>query len=301
MGHDSDITLPHVPGHELAGTVELVGSEVTRWKPGDRVTVPFSCGCGRCPRCLSGNAQICDYQFQPGFTSWGGFAELVVLRYADRNLVLLPDSLDFVTAASLGCRFTTAYRAVIMQGGLQPGQWMVVHGCGGVGLSAIMIAAANHARVIGVDVMPSALKMAERSGAEHVIHAGHPDALDEIHSLTSGGADVSLDALGSAVTCRNSILSLRKQGRHVQVGLLPLASERNDLPVDVVIARELELVGSHGMDSRDFPPLLEAVAGGLIHLEKLVTKTVSLDEALEELPALGHFQHAGIIVINRFC
>ena len=99
--------LPHVPGHELAGVVEEVGRDVRRWAVGDRVTVPFVSGCGRCPPCLSGDPQICDDQFQPGFHGWGSFAERVGLRYADTNLVGLPEELDFVTAASLGCRFGT--------------------------------------------------------------------------------------------------------------------------------------------------------------------------------------------------
>ena len=116
MGHDDGITLPHVPGHELAGIVVAVGKRVTRWKAGERVTVPFCVGCGRCFECTSGNHQVCEHQTQPGFTSWGSFAEYVAIDHADVNLVRLPDPMDTVTAASLGCRFATAYRAVMDQG-----------------------------------------------------------------------------------------------------------------------------------------------------------------------------------------
>ncbi|MCP3664817.1 MAG: alcohol dehydrogenase catalytic domain-containing protein, partial [Gammaproteobacteria bacterium] len=116
MGHDPDITLPHVPGHELAGTVVAVGRGVKHWKEGSRVTLPFVGGCGSCPECTTGNHQVCANQFQPGFTHWGSFAEYVAIDYADVNLVNLPDSMDFVTAASLGCRFATAFRAVVHQG-----------------------------------------------------------------------------------------------------------------------------------------------------------------------------------------
>ena len=147
MGHDPGIRLPHVPGHELAGVVEAVGAEVVSWKPGDRVTLPFVCGCGACPQCDSGNQQVCDKQFQPGFTHWGSFAEYVAIDYAEVNLVRLPDELDFVTAASLGCRFVTSFRAVVDQGQVSAGQWVVVHGCGGVGLSAIVIATAGGFRL----------------------------------------------------------------------------------------------------------------------------------------------------------
>ena len=128
MGHDPEITLPHVPGHELAGVVAAVGKEVQNWQIGDRVTLPFVCGCGRCHQCLTGNHQVCDYQFQPGFTHWGSFAEYVAIQYADVNLVRLPESVGFETAASLGCRFVTSFRAVVDQGKVQAGEWVAVHG-----------------------------------------------------------------------------------------------------------------------------------------------------------------------------
>lgn len=142
MGHDPDIRLPHVPGHELSGVVEAVGKDVTKWRVGDRVTVPFVGGCGTCLECHAGHHQVCDHQFQPGFTHWGSFAEYVSIHYADVNLVALPDTLTFDTAASLGCRFVTSFRAVVGQVRVSAGQWVAVHGCGGVGLSAIMIASA---------------------------------------------------------------------------------------------------------------------------------------------------------------
>ena len=171
MGHDSDIHLPHVPGHELAGVVEAVGQETRRWKTGDRVTVPFAVGCGNCPQCLSGNQHICDDYFQPGFTAWGSFAEYVAIPYADVNLVRVPEELDFVTAASLGCRFITSFRAVVGPGRAAPGEWVVVHGCGGVGLSAIMIAArdgrARHRR--GHQGRDAGFR--QSVGADHVLNA----------------------------------------------------------------------------------------------------------------------------------
>ncbi|MEV5077641.1 alcohol dehydrogenase catalytic domain-containing protein, partial [Streptomyces sp. NPDC056159] len=107
QGHDPDIALPHVPGHELAGTVEEVGPRVTRWRPGDRVTVPFVCACGTCPACAAGDQQVCERQTQPGFTHWGSFAQYVALDHADVNLVAVPEGLSYATAASLGCRFAT--------------------------------------------------------------------------------------------------------------------------------------------------------------------------------------------------
>ncbi|MHB1384409.1 MAG: alcohol dehydrogenase catalytic domain-containing protein, partial [Bellilinea sp.] len=171
MGHDSDIHLPHVPGHELAGVIAAVGKNVRHFTPGDRVTLPFVCGCGVCPQCVSGNHQVCDHQFQPGFTHWGSFAEYVAIHYADVNLVRLPETVDFTTAASLGCRFVTSFRAVVDQGKTSAGQWVAVHGCGGVGLSAIMIASAVGARVVAVDISDDKLELARAFGADAVVNA----------------------------------------------------------------------------------------------------------------------------------
>jgi alcohol dehydrogenase len=298
QGHDPDITLPHVPGHELAGTVESVGSDVRRWRVGDRVTVPFVCGCGECPRCLAGDHQVCDRQTQPGFTHWGSFAELVALDNADVNLVALPDDLAFATAAALGCRYSTSYRAVVHQGRVQPGEWVAVHGCGGVGLSAVQIAVARGVRVVAIDVTTGALELASTFGAEAAIDASglDPEAVAAaVRDRTDGGAHVSLDALGSRETCRASVLSLRPRGRHVQVGLLPKGVV---IPMQRVIAQELEIVGSHGMPAHAYPELLALVSSGRLRPDLLVTRQIGLDDAADALRAVG--AAPGITVITRF-
>jgi alcohol dehydrogenase len=201
MGHDPDIRLPHVPGHEIAGIIEAVGKDVVKWKIGDRVTLPFVCGCGDCPECMSGNHQVCDRQFQPGFTHWGSFAEFVAINYADINLVRVPDEIDYVTAASLGCRFATSFRAIVAQGKVSAGQWVAIHGCGGVGLSAIMIANALGANVVAIDIADEKLKLARSVGATATINATESkDVVESVRSMTKGGAHVSIDALGSPVT-----------------------------------------------------------------------------------------------------
>ncbi len=301
MGHDPDIVLPHVPGHELAGTVVEVGREVREYRRGDRVTVPFAVGCGHCPQCLSGNQQICDNYFQPGFTAWGSFAEYVAVRYADVNLVRLPDVMDWVESASLGCRFITAFRAIAAQGRVRPGEWVAVHGCGGLGLAAIMIANALGANTIGIDIRDDALSFAKTVGARYVVNARQTSNVPEaVRTLAGGGAHVSLDALGSVETCRNSILCLRKRGRHVQVGLM-LADYRDaPVPMNVVIAQELEILGSHGMQAHAYAPLLQMIVSGKLKPRALVGKTVSLEESPAELEAMGTFQGVGVTVIDRF-
>lgn len=300
MGHDPDVRLPHVPGHELAGVVEETGPKVANWKVGERVTVPFAVGCGMCPQCLAGNQHICDNYFQPGFTAWGAFAELVAIPHADGNLVRLPESVDFVGAASLGCRFVTAFRALTAQGRVVAGEWVAVHGCGGVGLAAVMIGRAMGARVVGVDVRREALEEAKRLGAVHIIDSNTSEAVATIRHLTGGGAHVSIDALGSRATCRNSIESLRKRGRHVQVGLM-LAEDRDAaLPMNLVIARELEILGSHGMPAHAYGAVFELMRAGKLHPELLVHKTIPLEEAPAELEAMGGFAGVGATVIARF-
>lgn len=301
MGHDSDIHLPHVPGHELAGFVEAVGKNVHRWKAGDRVTLPFVCGCGTCPQCASGNQQVCDHQFQPGFTHWGSFAEFVAIDYADGNLVRLPDELDFVTAASLGCRFVTSFRAVVDQGKVSGGQWVAVHGCGGVGLSAIMIANALGAQVVAVDIADDKLELARSLGASAVVNGRQVEnVIQAVKDITGGGAHVSIDALGSPVTCFNSIANLRKRGKHIQVGLMLGGQNHPAIPMDKVISNELEILGSHGIQSYRYAPMFAMIQAGRLHPELLVGKTISLDESLAALTQMDSFSGTGVTVINRF-
>ena len=162
QGHDPDIrSLPHVLGHEFSGTIAALGAGVTRWAVGDRVTAPFACGCGGCPQCASGNTQVCPGQFQPGVTGPGAFAEFVALPFAETNLVRLPDSVGFAAAASLGCRFATAYRALAHtdQAKLQAGERIAIFGCGGVGLSAVMIAKSLGAEVTAIDIREQARRV----------------------------------------------------------------------------------------------------------------------------------------------
>lgn len=301
MGHDPDIRLPHVPGHELAGVVVAAGRHVARWKAGDRVTVPFVAACGRCAECASGNHQVCEHQFQPGFTAWGSYAEYVAIDHADTNLVALPETMDVATAASLGCRFVTSFRAVVDQGRVTPGEWVAVHGCGGVGLSAIMIASAMGANVVAVDLTEEKLDFARRIGAVATVNAATtPNVVKAIKQVTDGGAHMSMDALGHPVTCANSINGLRRRGRHVQVGLMLGEHARPQVPMAKVIAYELEIRGSHGMQAWRYPAMMDMIRAGKLKPELLVGRTYSLDEAPAALMAMGDFEGIGIGVVTRF-
>ena len=300
MGNDPDIDLPHVPGHELSGEIVALGSQISNLKLGNRVTLPFVCGCGTCEQCLNGNQQICDRQFQPGFTAWGGFAEYVAIEYAATNLVRLPEEIDFVTASSLGCRFVTSYRAVVDQGKVEAEQWVAVHGCGGVGLSAIMIAAAFEARVIAVDINDEKLDFARSIGAEIVINSNDASPIDSILDATNGGAHISLDALGHPDILINSISSLRKRGKHIQVGIMESGKHLTPVPIDKVIGRELEIIGSHGMQAHRYPEMLELIRTGKLQPQRLIGKTVSLEESITELMKMDSFPSPGVTVVDRF-
>ena len=295
IGHDPGITLPHVPGHELAGSIVAVGNQVTQWRAGDRVTVPFAAGCGHCYECNSGNHQVCKHQFQPGFTAWGSFAEYVALDFADTNLVRLPPEMDYTTAASLGCRFVTSFRAIVDRGRVLPGEWVAVHGCGGVGLSAIMLGRALGARVIAVDVAPGPLERARELGAEHVLEAR--DAVAGIRELTGGGAHVAIDAIGSAATAAASVRCLRRRGRHVQVGLLAGDEREPRMPMAELISRELEIAGVHGMPVRGYPALLRLVASGAVDPARLIGRRIGLEDAGAALAAMDR-PAEGITVIG---
>jgi alcohol dehydrogenase len=301
MGNDPDIRLPHVPGHELAGEIAAIGNKISRWYVGDRVTLPFVCGCGICPQCASGNQQICDNQFQPGFTHWGSFAEYVAIQRADINLVQLPEELTFEAAASLGCRFITSFRAVVDLGPVTGGQWLAVHGCGGVGLSAIMIGTALGANVVAIDINEDKLDFARSLGAAATINAAKSeDVVTRVLEVTRGGAHVSIDALGSPTTCFNSIANLRKRGKHIQVGLMVGDHHHPSIPMDQVIAKELEILGSHGMQAYRYPAMMEMIKSGQLSPHKLVGKTISLDESLAALVNMNNFEGVGVTVINEF-
>ncbi len=294
QGHDPDIVLPHVPGHEFAGTVVEVGGQVSNWRPGDRVAVPFVCACGSCEQCRAGHQQVCTRQLQPGFAYWGSFADYVAVPYAELNLVRLPAEIDFSTAATLGCRFATSFRAVTSVAGVRPGEWVAVFGCGGVGLSAVMIAVAAGARVIAVDRQPAALALASRHGATHALPAG-AEVADRIRDLTDGGAQVTIDAIGAESAVQACLAALRPRGRHVQVGLLPQPVR---LDMSLLAYRELSWLGSHGMAAHDFPRLLALVGSGALRPDQLVTGTIGLAGVGRALAEMTDSVSAGITMIR---
>ncbi len=294
--------LPHVLGHEMCGVVEALGAEVERWRSGDRVVVPFSGGDGTCPWCRRGLANLCEHPVVPGFRSWGGFARYVAVDQADFNLVGLPEAMSFVAGAGMGCRFMTAFHGLTERAAVKAGEWVVVHGCGGVGLSAIEIATALGGNVIGVDIRDDKLELARELGALEVVNAARSnDVAAAVRDLTDGGVHVSVDALGIGPTCRNALKSLRKRGRHVQIGMTDAGEGANfAIPLDLIIDREIELLGSKGMPPLHYDAMLRMVAAGRLDPGRLVSRTVALEEASAVLAAMDAYDTLGFTVIDRY-
>ena len=273
------------------------------FRVGQRVTVPFVCGCGTCRWCASGNAQVCPDQTQPGFTHFGSWADQVVIHNADANLVAVPEDLPAAAVVGLGCRFATAFHGLRVRAQLAANETVAVFGCGGVGLSAIMIARALGARVIAVDVSDAALESARKFGAERCVNARSLDSAElsaevvaQFASTGPDGVAVTVDALGREDTIRAAIGALAPLGRHVQIGLLP-AEPVVDLPR--VIALELSVLGSHGMAAAEYPELVDLVVQGRLRPQDLVTNVIGLDEAPAAMEAMGSpAASAGMTIID---
>ncbi|MEZ3115181.1 zinc-dependent alcohol dehydrogenase family protein [Halobaculum sp. MBLA0147] len=302
---DDQVPTDYVLGHEPAGEVVAVGDRVTDVTVGDRVAVPFDLGCGGCLECTNGHGNTCLDGTALGFErdAPGAFAEAVHVPHADYNALPLPEGVAARDVAALGCRFTTAYHALAHRADVAPGDWVAVHGCGGVGLSAVHVADALGARPIAVDVDEAALDRAREAGAAETVDATATDPPEAIRSLAADrggeGAHVSVDALGRAETCRNSVACLRQRGTHVQVGLTTDA-ERGEvsLPVDAVTRWEIEFLGSRGMPQTRYDELLGLLDAGQIDPGSLVGRTVSLDEVPDRLAAMSEYETDGVEVLT---
>ena len=300
---DDQVPIGQVLGHEPAGRVVAVGDRVTAFTVGDRVAVPFNLGDGSCPRCLAGRGNVCADGAALGFESAtpGAFAERVHVPHADYNCLPLPDGVDPVDVAALGCRFMTAYHALAHRTDPPPGSWIAVHGCGGVGLSALSVAAATGHRTVAVDVREEALGLAREVGADVTVNASEEVVVDRVREIAGEGAHVSVDALGRAETCRNSVRCVRPGGTHVQVGLTTDA-ERGEvsLPTDWMTRWEVSFVGSRGMPPTRYDELFGLVESGAVRPETLVTREVSLEEVSDRLAAMTGYGTVGVEVVTEF-
>ncbi len=291
--------LPFVIGHEYCGIVEEVGANVKNFKAGDRVLCPFIFGCGNCSFCHSGHQNTCVNADLAGFGCSGGYGEFAHVARADLNLVTLPESIGFIEAASMGCRFMTSFHGIVDQARVGAGDWVAIHGCGGIGLAATQIATSLGANVIAVDINDKNLEIAKQMGAVHTVNASNCDAPEAVIELTGGGAHISVDALGIALTCMNSLLSLRSRGRHLQIGLTTQAEKGFiSLPVDVMVAKELEFIGTIGMQPQRFPAMLNMVESGKLTPGKMVTSVIPIEEAADVIESMHGFGNVGTTVVE---
>ena len=286
---------PTVLGHEFAGVIEEVGKDVKKLQRGDRVVAPLSQGCGTCEDCTSGHSNLCF-----GAGSAGGFSQFAKLGYADYNAVRLSENIEFTEGASMGCRYVTAYHAIMDQARVKADESVVIYGCGGVGLSATQVAASVGARVIAVDLDDRKLELAKRVGASDVVNGKNTDPVAAVKDLTHGGAHVSVDALGIAATCQNALMSLRKLGRHVQIGLTTQKEKGQvALPIDLIVLMELQIMGSASIPTWRYPAMLEMVERGKLAPKNLVTNLIPLEQAFGVIDQMSRFENVGISVINR--
>jgi D-arabinose 1-dehydrogenase-like Zn-dependent alcohol dehydrogenase len=304
IGDSAGIKLPFVLGHEFTGVIEEVGKNVKQLKKGDRVIAPVIQGDNSCPYCMSGHQNLCDNRMTPGMNYWGGYAQYVHVPNAEGNLVILPESMDFVSAASLGCRFVTAYHGLIDQVKVRAGEWVAVYGCGGVGLSAIQIASSIGANVIAVDIGEDKLKMAKELGAVATVNSSLDHPVEAIMEITKGGSDVSVDALGITATCQNAILGLRKRGRHLQIGLTTRESDGKkgfiSVPIDMIVGKEAQIIGSAGMPTSHYQDMFNLIESVDIKINKLVTERVTLEQASDVIVSMNQYSNIGISVVDRF-
>ena len=294
----------HILGHEPAGTIVAVGEDVETVREGDQVAIPFNFACGHCHECRNGYENLCENHLGLGFQEGapGAFAEQVPIPNADINAVKLPDGVDSEDVAGLGCRFMTAYRGMAHKGQVGRGEDVVIYGLGGIGLSAVHIADALGANVIGVDIMEEKREMAEDLGAATTVDAeAVDDPVDEIHDVTDGGADVSLDALGIEETCRNAVESLGTRGTHVQIGLTTKEQEGyNPLPTDAIVMNEIEVKGSSGLPPAKYGELFDMVRIGKLDPAAVVSKKIDLEQVNDELQAMTDYQTIGLPMITDF-
>ncbi|UPJ84369.1 alcohol dehydrogenase catalytic domain-containing protein [Bradyrhizobium sp. 183] len=297
---------PAVLGHEMGGVIAAVGSAVTHVRVGQRVTVPFNIACGHCPYCHTGHQNLCDHMtFQQMTAGCGGWAEYARVPTADLNCITLPDEVDEFSAAALGCRYMTAWRAVRDRARLKAGETMVIFGCGGVGLAAVEICAALGAIPVAVDIDASKLTQARSVGAGYAISAKgrtKEEVANEVRNVLGGlGANAALDALGGSRTSLPAIMSLRKGGRLVQVGLTGNEDEgKVAFPADEIVNKELSIVGSLGNPHSSFPELLSLVASGRLKPSALVSRKVALTDVSDVLEEMDRFATSGYVIITSF-
>ncbi|PUB09792.1 zinc-binding dehydrogenase [Yoonia sediminilitoris] len=297
VGGHPKVTNGSILGHEYCGTVVEAGAQA-KYRIGDKLIAPFILGCGDCPACRTGHSNTCESAIVPGFGAPGAYAEFVAVPF-DHNLVHLPETMSEALAAGLGCRVTTAWHALTDRANVRAGEWVAVHGTGGIGLSALLLAKMLGARVIVVDVVQEKLDHALTLGADAAVNAATQDVPDAICEITKGGAQVSLEALGIAQTTNASVECLATLGRHVHVGM-PAGDGMMEVNMRAIYSKQLAFYGTRGMPAWKYPSLLEMIERGDVDLTPMLDREVTLSGASAELRAMKGPTRPGTAVITDF-
>ena len=297
VGEHPRVKPGQIGGHEYCGEVVAAGPDA-QFGVGDKLVAPFILACGICPQCRAGQQNTCFDQRLPGFIEPGAFAEYVAVP-RDHNLTRLPETLSPTVAAGLGCRVTTSWHALTGRAALQAGEWLAVHGTGGIGLSAALLGKALGAYVVVVDVVQEKLDHALSLGIDAAVLASD-DTAAQIKEITGGGAHVSVEALGIPVTVNASLNCLRVLGRHVQVGMPVGHTARMDVDMSAVYQGNLALYGTRGMPGWRFPSLLGLITSGRVDMSPLIAREVALSDTSAELAAFNGPTPPGVAVITDF-
>ena len=299
--------LPMVLGHESAGVVEQVGSDVTYVKPGDHVITCLSVFCGHCSQCATGHPNLCEdteVKLVPGAArrlSWNGkvvhqfanlssFAEQMLVH--ENAVVKIRDDMPLDKASVIGCGVITGAGAVFNSAKVEVGADVAVIGCGGVGLSAVNGAAlAGAGRIIAIDTLQSKLELAMKVGATHTINASNMDPVEAVKELTGGGVHYSFEALGLKSTAEQSFYMLRPGGTATIIGMVPFGTKIELHGYDFLRERKIQGSSMGGNRFRvDMPRLVEFYRQGKLHLDHLISGKIRFDQINEGFAALKSAQ-----------
>jgi len=295
--------LPAVLGHESAGVVEAVGSDVSYVKPGDHVITCLSAFCGHCEYCLTGHMSLCqepELQRAPEqpsrlakgdenlwqFLNLSSFAEYMLVH--EHAIAKIREDMPLDRAALIGCGVTTGVGAVIHTARVEPGSTVAVIGCGGIGLSAINGAAiAGAARIIAIDTVPSKLELARKFGATDVVNAKDKDPVGEVMEMTGGGVHYSFEAIGLKITAEQSFKMLARGGTATIIGMIPVGTNIELHGPEFLMERKIQ--GSNMGSNRfrvDMPRFVDFYLQGRLHLDDMISRRIKLEDVNEGLEAL---------------
>ena len=295
--------LPMVLGHESAGIVEQVGSDVHYVKPGDHVITCLSVFCGHCDQCLTGHLSLCQepemsrgkeeeprisHNDQPltPFAQLGSFAEMMLVH--EHALVKVREDMPMDRAALIGCGVTTGIGAVIHTASVEPGSTVAVIGCGGIGLSAINGAAlAGASRIIAVDMVASKLELARKFGATDLVDASDGEAIEKVRELTGGGVHYSFEAIGLKATAEQAFRMLRPGGTATVIGMIPPGQMVELHGVDFLAEKKIQgaMTGSNRLRAA-MPRFVDFYLQGKLHLDDMISNRIALTDINEGMAAL---------------